>query len=113
MRSIPHYLLLSVATILRIFVTYRPLRFFTVMGFIFFVPGFLQGVRFLYYYVTHRGVGHVQSVILSGLLMGAGFLLMVIALVVDLIAVNRVLLENVDARLRRIEGRTGSGARHA
>ena len=112
-RSIPQYLLLSMATIVRIFVTYRPLRFFTLMGFVFFIPGFLLGVRFLFYYFSGHGVGHVQSVILSGLLMGAGFLLMVIALVVDLIAVNRVLLENVDARLRRIEGRTGSGARHA
>jgi len=52
-------------------------------------------------------------VILSGLLMGAGFLLMVIALVVDLIAVNRVLLENVDVRLRRIEERAGRGSPHA
>ena len=112
-RSIPRYLVLSVATILRIFVTYRPLRFFTVMGFVFFVPGFLLGLRFLFYYWTGRGVGHVQSVILSGLLMGAGFLLMVIALVVDLIAVNRMLLENVDARLRRIEGGSGGGGRNA
>ena len=112
-RSVPQYLLLSMATIIRIFVTYRPLRFFTILGLVFFTPGFLLGLRFLYYYLTHRGVGHVQSVILSGLLMGAGFLLMVIALVVDLIAVNRVLLENVDVRLRRIEERAGRGSPHA
>ena len=112
-RSVPQYLLLSMATIIRIFVTYRPLRFFTILGLFFFTPGFLLGLRFLYYYLTHRGVGHVQSVILSGLLMGAGFLLMVIALVVDLIAVNRVLLENVDVRLRRIEERAGRGSPHA
>ena len=112
-RSVPQYLLLSMATIIRIFVTYRPLRFFTILGLVFFTPGFLLGLRFLYYYLTNRGVGHVQSVILSGLLMGAGFLLMVIALVVDLIAVNRVLLENVDVRLRRIEERAGRGSPHA
>lgn len=102
-RSVPEYVARSMATILRIFVTYRPLQFFTWCGVALLVPGLLLGFRFLYYFVTDRGAGHVQSVILCGLLVGAGFFLFVTALVVDLIAVNRMFLENLDWRVRKIE----------
>lgn len=112
-RSIPEYVLRSVGTILRIFVTYRPLRFFTLCGVAFLVPGLLLGFRFLFYYATGRGAGHVQSVILCGLLTGTGFFLLVMALVVDLISVNRMFLENLDWRVRKMEERGGGESRDA
>jgi len=101
--SVPGYVLRSIMTILRIFVTYRPLRFFAFLAILFLVPGLLLGLRFLRFYLAGHGTGHVQSVILCGLLLGAGFFLLVMALVVDLIAVNRVFMERIDWRLKKIE----------
>lgn len=112
-KSVPDYVLKSFATILRIFVTYRPLRSFAFLGVVFLVPGLLLGFRFLYFYATGNGAGHVQSVILCGLLLGTGFFLMVTALVVDLIAGNRMFLEPVDWRLKKVEEQLRGNGRNA
>lgn len=97
------YIFRQALTIVRIFMTYRPFAFFAVPGTVTFLAGFVGGVRFLYYYVTQGGAGMIQSVILSALLMGSGFFLVVVGLLADLAAVNRKLLEGVDWRLRRLE----------
>jgi hypothetical protein len=62
----------------------------------------------MYFFVTEGGVGHVQSLILSALLMGMGFFLAIVGLVTDLISVNRKLLEGLDWRLKRMERSTKS-----
>ncbi len=104
-KSIPSYIYRSVVTIVRIFITYRPFRFFALLGLFSFIPGVLISLRFVYFYLIGEGAGHVQSLILSGLLMGTGFLLVVTAFVVDLVSVNRKLLENIDWRVRQMEER--------
>lgn len=93
--SIPSYIKKSVITIVRIFVVYRPFRFFMSIAVILFGLGFLLGLRFLYYYVIGEGTGHMQSVVLSGVLMGMGFQTGLIAFVADLLSVNRKLLEAI------------------
>ena len=103
-RSTPSYIRRSATTILRIFMTYRPFRFFAVPGALLWTVGLSLGLRFLYYYWTGDGAGHVQSVILAALLLGAGGALVVIGLLADLIGVNRKLLEEVDYRVRKVEG---------
>lgn len=60
-KSIPSYIKRSIATIIRIFVIYRPFRFFGLIGSVLFGLGFLVGVRFLWFYLTGNGTGHVQS----------------------------------------------------
>ncbi len=95
----------QVLTMVRVFVTYKPFRFFAVAGAALFGAGFLVGLRFLYYYVTAGGAGHVQSLILSALLLGMGFFLLIVGLLADLLAVNRTLLEGLEWRLRRMEER--------
>jgi len=102
-KSIPSYVWRQVMTLLRIFMTYRPFRFFAVPGTLLFSLGVAIGVRFLYFYFTKRGAGHVQSLILAALLVGIGFFLTVIGLLADLISVNRKLLERVDWRVQKIE----------
>lgn len=94
-KSIPSYIQRSIVTIVRIFVIYRPFRFFASIGLLLFVPGFLLGLRFLYFYLSGEGGGHIQSVILSGVLMIMGFVTFLIAFVADLLAANRKLLEDV------------------
>jgi glycosyltransferase involved in cell wall biosynthesis len=93
--SIPSYIKKSVVTIVRIFVVYKPFRFFMTIAAVLFGLGFLLGLRFLYFYITAEGGGHQQSVVLSGVLMGMGFQTGLIAFVTDLLAVNRKLMEEV------------------
>lgn len=109
-RSTAGYVLRQALTIIRIFMTYRPFAFFAVPGVVGFLAGFGLGVRFLYFYLTGDGAGHVQSVILSALLMGSGFFLVVVGLLADLAAVNRKLLEGIDWRLWKLEERWGERA---
>jgi glycosyltransferase involved in cell wall biosynthesis len=103
--SVGRYLQRSVLTILRIFITYRPFRFFAWLGGLIFLAGFLIGLRFLYHFITAAGAGHVQSLILASLLMSMGFMVVVTGIVADLIAVNRTLLEKIDWRLKKVEER--------
>lgn len=102
-KSTAGYVARQALTIIRIFMTYRPFAFFAVPGFLVFLLGFAGGLRFFYFYLIGEGAGHVQSVILSALLLGSGFFLGVVGLLADLTAVNRKLLEGLDWRLRRIE----------
>jgi hypothetical protein len=106
-RSTGRYVFRSAVTILRVFVTYRPFRFFATLGIFSFLLGMLAGLRFLYLFFSGSGTGHVQSVILSALLLGTGFLLMLVGFLADLVSVNRKLLERVDYRLKRIESELG------
>jgi glycosyltransferase involved in cell wall biosynthesis len=102
-KSIWSYVHRSIVVIGRIFIVYKPFGAFSTVAAVAFLPGLALGVRFLYYYVANAGAGHIQSVILAALLMGVGFFLFVTGLVVDLISVNRKLLERIDVRLRRVE----------
>ena len=92
-RSLPSYIAQSFITIVRIFVVYRPFRFFMTLGSILFLSGVLIGIRFLWFYFAEEGAGHVQSLILASVLLGMGFQTILIAFVTDLLAVNRRLLE--------------------
>jgi glycosyltransferase involved in cell wall biosynthesis len=100
-KSIGNYVKRSIITIIRIFVVYEPFKFFMKTGLAVFLVGFLIGLRFLYYYATDGGKGHIQSLILASILIAMGFQSLMAALVVDLLAVNRRLLEDIQYRVRR------------
>ncbi len=102
-RSIPQYLFRSTLTIGRIFLTYRPLRFFLTVSAGLFIPGILISVRFLYEMARGHGQGHVQSLILAAILLLASILFFVLGLLAELISVNRRLLEDQRTRLARLE----------
>ncbi len=104
-KSIPSYIKRSIITIIRIFIIYRPLRFFGTIGAVLFSIGTLLGLRFVFYYINGDGDGHIQSVILAGILLGAGFQTLLVAIITDLLAANRKLLEDVRIRLRENEER--------
>jgi glycosyltransferase involved in cell wall biosynthesis len=102
-RSIPHYLANSSTTIVRSYTMYRPLRVFTILGTILLLGGFVWGARFLYFYFIGQGSGHLQSVVLSAVLLIVGFQVLLIGLVADLIGFNRKILEEVLYRIRSME----------
>lgn len=98
-KSIPSYIKRSIVTIIRIFVVYRPFRFFGTIGAVLFGAGFLIGLRFIWYYIMGDGEGHIQSLILAGAMLIMGFVTFLIAFVTDLLAANRKLLEDIRFRL--------------
>jgi glycosyltransferase involved in cell wall biosynthesis len=103
MKSTTEFIARSAMTILRISVFYRPFRFFFLIGLISFLLGAAIGVRFLYYFLTEGGDGHIQSLILAAVLLLMGFTTFVLGVIADLISVNRRLQEDVLYRLRRLE----------
>ncbi len=102
-RSIPGYLKRSAATIFRIYTMYEPLKTFSLIGAAVFGVGFLISLRFVYYYLTGNGGGHIQSLILSAVLMLIGFQVGMIGLLADLIRANRRLIEDVQYRVKKME----------
>lgn len=105
MRSVPHYLLHSGATVLRAYATYRPLAVFTTVGALLIALGLAGIGRFIYYYLTEGGGGHVQSLVLAAAVFTVGFQVLLIGLLADLVAANRRLAEEALVRLRRLEAR--------
>jgi len=103
-----NYIWLSMSTIVRIFVVYRPFRFFAAVGGALILLGFLLGLRFLYFYfIAGQGTGHIQSLILASVLIGIGFQTLMVAFVADLLNVNRRLMEETEYRLRKSDFERG------
>ncbi|MBN1779907.1 glycosyltransferase family 2 protein [bacterium] len=101
-KSIPGYMKRSMATILRIYTLYEPLKMFWVVGSIVFGTGLIVALRYLYFHFTHQG-GHIQSLILSAVLMIVGFQTAMIGLLADIIGANRRLIEDTLYRVKKIE----------
>lgn len=97
------YIRRSIFTMTRMFIVYRPFRFFAIIGLLFLIAGFLLGSRFMYFYFNHQGSGHIQSLILSAVLLLTGVQIGLMAVFADLQAVNRRLLEDVQTRLKKLE----------
>ena len=103
------YVRRSIATLVRIYALYEPLRVFWRIGAACIAAGGVIGARFLYYYLTRGGAGHVQSLILAAVLLIVGFQTMLIGLVADLIGASRSLQEDTLVRVRELELRLGDG----
>ncbi len=101
-KSLPSYVARSCATMLRIYLMYEPMKFFTKVGTVILSLGALLGVRYLYFFFfTARRGGHMQSLLLGAILFLSGFILVVIGLLADVIAANRKLNEEILFRLKK------------
>ncbi|HEY5610852.1 MAG TPA: hypothetical protein VIL97_06580, partial [Thermoanaerobaculia bacterium] len=102
-RGIGSYVRKSIVTVFRIYTIYKPLKTFFFFGMLLFLAGVALGGRFLYFYLTERSAGHVQSLILAAVFLILGFQTILIGLLADLISVNRRLNEEILIRLKRSE----------
>lgn len=102
-RSIPQFIASSGVTIVRVYAMYNPLRVFVAIGLGALLVGMAPIARFLWYYANGEGQGHVQSLIIGGALLVLGFLTVLLGAVADLIARNRLLLEQTLERVRMLE----------
>ena len=102
-KSIPNFINQQLSSMIRMYAMYEPLRVFFSIGLMLSFIGVLPIVRFLYFYFTGDGDGHLQSLVLGGVLLILGFITFMIGLVADLISFNRQLTEITLEKVRKIE----------
>jgi glycosyltransferase involved in cell wall biosynthesis len=101
------YVKRSAATILRIYAMYEPFKVFVLLGSALLLGGAGLGLRYAYFWWLGEVRGHVQSAILSVLLLILGFQTLQWGVMADLIASNRKLLEDLLYRVRKGELQRG------
>jgi glycosyltransferase involved in cell wall biosynthesis len=97
------YLKRSAATILRIYAMYEPFKVFVLLGSALLAGGFVLGARYAYFWWLGDIRGHLQSAILSVLLLILGFQTLQWGVMADLVANNRKLIEDLLYRVRKME----------
>jgi glycosyltransferase involved in cell wall biosynthesis len=102
-KSIPRFIQQTGVTILRAYTTFNSLRVFVGLGMLATLIGLVPIGRFLWFYFSGDGDGHVQSLVIGGALLTVGVLVATLGILADLIATNRKLLEANMLKLRRIE----------
>jgi len=101
--SMSGYIKKSVLTIIRAYMMYRPLTFFTAIGLVPLIAGLIIMIRFLIFFMNGSGMGHIQSLILASTLIMLSFTTFMMGFQADLMAANRKIMEDVQYRLRRFE----------
>lgn len=100
-----NYIFRSAKTMIRFFIIYHPFRFFISLAVIFFIMGLFLGFRYLYFFLLGDGQGHIQSLILCGLLITGGFQTALLAIISDLLAINRKLVEDIQIKVQTLQNR--------
>ena len=114
-RSIPQFISQQAVSIVRMYAMYRPMRFFFILGSVVTAIGLVPTLRFLFFYFSGDGDGHVQSLVLGGVTLMLGFLLFVTGLLSDLISHNRRLAEmslEIQRRMALDQGAHKAGRDH-
>lgn len=97
------YMYKSMKTTIRMFIVYRPFRFFITLAWLLALIGIILILRFLYYFMQGSGNGHIQSLIFAAIFLVSSVQLGVIAIVGDLLSINRKLAEDIQIRLKALE----------
>lgn len=93
----------TVITIIRTFTVYKPLRVMLSLGSVLFLFGVIFIARFIYFWMTGDGSGHIQSLIISSVFMMIGFETIVLGLIASAIGWSRKLLEEILYRIKKQE----------
>ncbi|MEE9259340.1 MAG: glycosyltransferase family 2 protein [Nitrospinaceae bacterium] len=95
------YLQRTLVTIIKVYSMYKPMKVFTLTGGLAFLTGFGIGCRYLYFFFQGQTAGHVQSLILSAILLIVGFQIIMMGIAAELISINRQLLEDIQLRIKK------------
>jgi len=91
-------------TIIRTYRDYHPLKVFLSVGLVFLLVGLAFGLRvLLHYFETGTVTPYLPSAVLSVVLIVVGTLSVILGLVADMLKMQRLLLEEILYRLKRIE----------
>jgi hypothetical protein len=104
-RNIWTYVVQSAVTILRIFMMYESLRVFSYLSLIPLLSGLALFVRYLVFYMQGEGAGHLQSIVVAGVLIIVSIQVFLLGLLADLIGRNRRLVEETRYQQLRLADR--------
>jgi hypothetical protein len=99
-------------SIFRIYAMYEPLRVFLTAAFFVGVLALFVWGRFLYFWLQGDGAGHVQSLILGAVLFNAAMVLTALGILGDLLSGQRITLQRIFERIRRVELELGVPPSH-
>jgi glycosyltransferase involved in cell wall biosynthesis len=109
-RGFVQYIGRSASIILQGYSMHNPLRAFGWLSMPFLLLGLGLGLRFLYYFVlAPDDTGHVQSLILASISIVVGAQIFIFGMLGALVRANRLLLQDVRMRVRRLELHAGIG----
>jgi hypothetical protein len=107
------YVRRNTGAILRIYSGYEPLRVFSLLAGLLLVLGIFAWLPFLWDWIAHGDrSGHIQSVVLGGILVLAAVQVFALGVLADLIAAHRFVSQRTLERVRRIELAVGVGPSH-
>jgi glycosyltransferase involved in cell wall biosynthesis len=99
-------------SIFRIYSLYEPLKVFMTAALLVGLAAVIVWGRFLYFYVEGSGAGHVQSLILGAVLFNAATVLVALGVIGDLLSGQRITLQRIFERVRRVELELGVPPSH-
>ena len=92
-KSIPEYVSKQILIILKAFMLYKPLQFFSTLSVLPILIGGIAILRFIYFYSMGDGSGHIQSLILGSSLLLLGVLLFAVGLLAYIIRDAKHIIE--------------------
>jgi glycosyltransferase involved in cell wall biosynthesis len=101
--SMSSYVRRNAVSIFRIYSLYEPLRLFMIAAGIVAIPAAIIWARFLYFFFSGEGGGHVQSLILGSTLMIIAVQFVALGVIADILAASRTLQQRTLERVRRVE----------
>jgi glycosyltransferase involved in cell wall biosynthesis len=99
-------------SIFRIYAMYEPLRVFMTAALLVAVGALFVWGRFFYFFLQGDGAGHVQSLILGAVLFNAAMVLAALGVLGDLLSGQRITMQRIFERVRRIELELGVPPSH-
>src|SRR4051795_4937338 len=99
-------------SIFRIYSMYEPLRVFMTAAGIIGLAALVVWGRFLWAWLSGDGAGHVQSLILGAVLFNAAMVLAALGVLGDLLSGQRITLQRIFERIRRVELELGVPPSH-
>ena len=101
--SVPKFICYTAGTILRAYAMYNPLKVFILAGLFSGTVGVLPFLRFLFYFLSGDGSGHIQSLIIGSVFFTLGIVAILLGVLADLVGRNRQLLEATLQRTHQLE----------
>ena len=100
-KSTASHVVRALRVIIRSYAIYQPLRVFLTLAAVLIAAGMVPMIRFLVFFFTSGGGGHIQSLIVGSVLLLVGFQVLVLTLLASSIAWNRKMIEEILYRVRK------------
>jgi len=110
--SVRTYIRRNGVSIFRIYAMYEPLKVFMTAAVVMGLAALAVWARFLVAFIGGNGGGHVQSLILGAVLFNAAVVLGALGVIGDLLSGQRIIMQRVFERIRRVELELGVPPSH-